>query len=268
LPFWLIVPAATAPILMAVPIPFLRAAVGLVLVTLLPGHLLLGLLDTYRPLKSRLKAVLVVPAGLALTVLVLLILDYSGLYRYRLAIALLILIEEGLALVRLWRGRGLIWVGGRLRFPRRGGSVALAVAALVMLGAVAYAAVTPRRIAPLTEFYLVGADGRLPLEAHGEDLRVVVANHEGRLVRYRIEVRGVVAGQQILLSTTEMSVPAGGRWEQVWEPPAGLRFDSAAWSLYKDGSDLPYRRLKVAAERALAEDLEDAGGEDAEKEDG
>jgi hypothetical protein len=267
-PLWLVAPALVAPLLLACPSAFWRVAAGLVAVAPLPGALLVGLLNTYRPLPGRQRAALVIPAGLALTVLLLLALDYSGYYSYRLAAALLALLEEGLAVGWLWRGRACHRMVGRIRLPRRGGGIALAAAALVFLGTVAHAATTPRRVARLTEFYLLDPGGRLPLSLGEEGVRVVVISHEDCEVRYRILARGWAAGQEIALGAIEATLPAGARWEQAWELPAGLALEGVAFSLLKDGEPHPYRQLWVGAEPALVEELEDAGGGDGEKEEG
>ena len=271
-PLWLVAPAAAAPLLLAAPNPFWRAAAGLIVVALLPGHLLLEFLSTYRPLEPQLRVVLVVPAGLALAIPLLLALDYGGLYHHRLALALLVLLEEGLALAWLWRGRRSPPPVVRLPLPRRGGSVALLISILVFLGAVTYAAATPRRVVPLTEFYLLGPDGRLPLVVRADDrarpaLSVVIANHEGRPVGYRLVVHGSAAGHQIPLGAVELTLAAGNSWREDWQLPAAVPLDAVTFSLFKDGGTRPYRQLEVAVERLSVEDLQDSRGDDGDEHD-
>jgi hypothetical protein len=265
-PLWLLAPAVVAPLLLAVPSPFWRAAAGFIAVTLLPGSLLVGLLDTYRPLGRRLRAALIIPAGLALTIVLLLALDYCGRYSSRRAAALLTLIEEGLALGWLWRGRACRPISWGVRVPRGGGGIVLVVAVLVFFGSVAYAASARRSVAPLTEFYLLGPDGRLPLSLGGDGVRVVVANHKGSQTRYRIVVGGLADGQEIPLGTMKVRLPAGALWEQEWKLPAGLPVEAVAFSLLKDDDPLPYRRLRIAVQQALVDQLQEPGGRDGEEE--
>jgi uncharacterized membrane protein len=271
-PLWLVAPAAAAPLLLAAPNPFWRAAAGLFVVALLPGYLLLEFLSTYRPLEPHLRVVLVVPAGLALAIPLLLALDYGGLYHHRLALALLVLLEEGLALAWLWRGRRSPPPVIRLPLPRRGGSVVLLISILAFLGAVAYAAATPRRVVPLTEFYLLGPDGRLPLVIPAGDhpppvLSVVIANHEGRLVRYRLVVSGSAAGHEIPLGATQLTLAAGNSWQEDRPLPSAVPLDTVTFSLFKDGSALPHRQLWVAVERFSVEDLHDSRNHDGDEHD-
>lgn len=271
-PLWLVAPAAAAPLLLAAPNPFWRAAAGLIVVALLPGYLLLEFLSTYRPLEPHLRVVLVVPASLALAIPLLLALDYGSLYHHRLALALLVLLEEGLALAWLWRGRRSHPLVGLIPVPRRGGSVALLLAILVFLGAVTYAAATPRRVVPLTEFYLLGPDGRLPLVVRADDrarpaLSVVIANHEGRLIRYHLVAHGSAAGHQIPLGATQLALAAGNSWREDWQLPSAVPLDAVTFSLFKDGSAHPYRQIWVAVERLSVEDLQDSRNHDGDEHD-
>jgi uncharacterized membrane protein len=270
-PLWLIAPAAAAPLLLATPHPFWRAVAGVIVVALLPGYLLLEFLNTYRPFEPYLRAVLVVPASLALAIPLLLALDYSGLYHPRVALALLVLLAEALAIAWLGRGRRSHPLVGRLPLPRRSGSVALLLTILAFLGAVAYAAATPRRVDPLTEFYLVGPDGRLPLVVRGGDppatLGVVIANHEGRLVRYRLVVDGSADGLSIPLGAAELALAAGTSWREEWELPAAVPLDAVTFSLFRDGGALLYRQLWIAVEGHSVQDLHDARHDDGDEHD-
>ena len=271
-PLWLIAPAAAAPLLLATPHPFWRAVAGVIVVALLPGYLLLEFLNTYRPFEPYLWAVLVVPASLALAIPLLLALDYSGLYHPRVALALLVLLAEGLAIAWLGRGRRSHPLVGRLPLPRRSGSMALLLAVLVFLSAIAYAAATPRRVDPLTEFYLVGPDGRLPLVVHGDGdppamLRVIIVNHEGRLVRYRLVVDGSADGLKIPLGATELALAAGTSWREEWQLPAAVPLDAVTFSLFRDGGAILYRQLWVAVEGLSVQDLDDARRDDGDEND-
>jgi hypothetical protein len=243
--------------------PFWRLAAGLVATTVLPGHCLLGLLATHRPFSPRQRAALTIPAGLAVTVLVLLALDYGGLYHAQRAMALLIVSEEALALAWFWRGRPVTVV--RLSPPPCRTFCILFLPVLLLLVTVAYTAATPRRPATLTEFYLLGPDGRLPSVAGPEGLRVAITNHEGEAMRYRVVGEGFGADGAIPLGAFRVALAEEGRWQGAWLWPSEVRLESVSWTLFREGQEQAYRRLAIGVAGSSVYELQHAGDEDDDK---
>jgi uncharacterized membrane protein len=129
-------------------------------------------------------------------------------------------------------------------------SVVLAVAILVALGTLGYVAATPKAGEKLTEFYILGLDGKAnnyPTELKvGEEGRVIlgIVNHEQSRTSYRVEVW--ISGKQAKLridgkDTTEIKVELEreGKWEkEVGFVPQEVGQQKVEFVLYKEG--VPY----------------------------
>ncbi len=139
----------------------------------------------------------------------------------------------------------------QLRPPGRGASLrdrvqfaVLAVAVMVLLGAVGYAMAVPRVDEEFTEFYLLGVDGQAsgyPAEVRlGDDARVIlgVVNHEGRTVRYRVEITidGVADGE-----AGPFVLEDGERWQEdvSFTPDRAGDDQRVRFVLYKDSESEP-----------------------------
>ncbi len=143
-------------------------------------------------------------------------------------------------------GRGGIRDAHSHRIPKSGGAaVALALGGVLLLGFVFQ---TARQGEPVTEFYLLGAEGQAESYPYrgvvGEPVTVTVGivNREGVPVAYRLEV---VDGENLLGQMGPMVLGDG----ETYEGPVSFTLVRAGeplrveFLLYRNGLPLPYRRL-------------------------
>ena len=251
-----------ASILVAVPLPAVRVVSGVLMVFLLPGYLLLGLLWPGSRLEGLWRLSLTVPASIALVGGLLLILSYFWTYTYERALALVTILNGLLALSGYARCRatgpdGALSVDWLSRgkhllqdYRRRGGHALLTIACLAFLGSVAFAILTPRQVSTLTEFYVLTADGHLPLSpdelAGSGTVTYGIHNLEGRSIEYRLVVRAETPESSTEIWSQSVAVPIGATVESTVDlssKPPGTQ--AIQLLLFLPDEPDPYRSLRL-----------------------
>jgi uncharacterized membrane protein len=237
---------------------------GMLMVFLMPGHLLIGFLWPCRgQLDNIWRLTLIVPLSIALVGGLLLLVHYFWTYEYERVIVLLALVSGSLAILGFLRCRGVSSARRRRStgpsFPLQlvqsyrptGWHAVLGFSFLVLLGAIVYAAVTPRQIPTLTEFYVLTEDGHLPLST--EDVRdshfilkYGIANHEGKITEYSLGVFADTAEGSTQIASESVTVPEGSTVEGVIDvssKPPGTQ--ALRLLLYLPDRPEPYRSLRM-----------------------
>jgi uncharacterized membrane protein len=245
----------------------LRLLSGILIIFVLPGYLLAAWLwpgGGQAPDLWRLS--LVVPGSILTVAGVLLLLGYFWGYTHHRAIALLALLNAALAVSGYLRHRGALvrqpcrpgchlLPDARLPGIRLGGRHALlGLACLVLLGSILYAVVTPRPMPDDTEFYVLTADGRLPVPDGGRQawpsgLQYGIGNHEAQPMQYRLLVLASAPGHTTELCSLSIAVPRDSTVRGLVDlsamPPGASQI---RFLLFLAGEPEPYRALRLVLE--------------------
>lgn len=252
---------------LAVHWPAVRILSGIIIIFLLPGYLLARCLW---PATGQAHALwrlsLIVPGSILTVAGVLLLLGYFWGYTHHRAIALLALLNAALAVSGYLRHRSALvrqpcrpgchlLPDARLPGTHLGGWHALlGLACLVLLGSILYAVVTPRPMPNDTEFYVLTADGRLPVpdgsrHAWPSGLQYGIGNHEAQPMQYRLLILASAPGHTTELSSLSIAVPRGSTVRGLVDlstMPSGA--SQIRFLLFLAGEPQPYRALRLTLE--------------------
>lgn len=260
--------APLLPMLLLLPIPWLRVPLGLIAALLAPGYTLTAALFPRRGDVDA-AARIGLSFGLSIPVLPVLALLLDALpwgirpWPMAMSLSFWILLLCGLA---LWRrqapaAQGQAYLPPQVKWAERWrslghrGRTRYAIGTLVLAGALlvsreVFTALLHDSSGQLTEFYILGAEGwaeRYPRTvAPGEEMQVRagIVNREGVTTRYRVEVRWQ---GQVLVKLSPVTLAAGRTWE------APLRFALAQAGddqpidvlLFQKEASTPYRQLRL-----------------------
>ena len=250
-----------------VPAPWLRVPSGALLALFLPGYLLLRMIYPSSSGDTNLwKLGLILPVNVALTGIVLLFLNYSWGYTLERAIILLIILVTLLSVAILLQGirkkatpavESLFdyvyaeLVGSKHYFGLKPAHLALFISSLFLIGAVVFAALTPRQSRPITDFYLISSDSQLISQIPADQrFKYGIYNHEGAGTNYRVEIIAVAQAGAKILSSETLRVKDDEKIERdVTLPvlPGGTR--NIELRLYTDDHAQPYRLLTIPLPR-------------------
>jgi uncharacterized membrane protein len=257
--------ALCLPLLVLLPLPFLRVPLGLLLVLIAPGYAVCAALFARRnDLDGVTRLALSFGVSIALLPLLALALDMSslGIRLWPMTWALLGWIELWCVLAaarRAWllRANAAVlpppialrgWWSG-LNRRRRWACLAglLGSGVLVWIGSGLPGLVAQM---PATEFYVLGAGGLAedyPREAVvGVETQVQLGiyNHSGNPVAYRVEVR---AGNSLLGRLNNIQLPAGHLWEQPlrFKPDRAGDDQRVDIVLFRGAETTPHRHLQL-----------------------
>jgi len=242
----------------------IRAASGIPMTFLLPGYLLTWLLWPDRgQIPGVWRLSLIVPGSMLATGGALLLLSYFCGYQPERAFLVVTLLNVALATCALLRRKGTFADGAYLpgcrlasglsrRLPLFGGWQALSgLAAMVLVGSVAYAVMTSRQAPNYTEFYLLGEGDYLPAPSEGVGnpnsiIRCVIRNHEGQPLVYRLLVVAATPEGRSELRSQFVTVADGSAVEAAIDlsaAPPGSR--EILWHLFLTGQPEPYQSLRT-----------------------
>lgn len=260
-------------VLLVISNPLARILTGIVLAFLLPGYLLLRVLwPLGKELDSLWRLSMILPTSIAVVGALLLLVNYLGVYEYNKVVTLLILIDIALVIGVALRSKKVSsakrgeWNSQYYDFMNRvrayrpsGWHVVLALSFVVLIGSIIYAAWIPKKPLNFTEFYVLTPDGHLPLSfvrpLDSElSLDLVINNHEGRTVDYRVAIMAKTPDTVILLWSGSAATLDGATIEQ----PVRLELPSQDIEallllLFLDDHTEPYRSLRLVFETPSAQ---------------
>ena len=125
--------------------------------------------------------------------------------------------------------------------PDRILSIALVIAIVASVAVASYALVTPRPSEHFTEFYLLGTNGTLGNYTTDyavgvpSPATVVIVNHEGRDVTYKLVVSENTSTQREVVYSEQVVVPNGEQWEKqidlaLSQPGNSVKLDFALYA--------------------------------------
>lgn len=248
-----------------VPIDTIRIILGIPFVLFFPGYTLISALFPSKASQSGVERI-AFGFGLSMAVVPLigLVLNYTpwGINIYPVLISLVIFILA-ISIIAMIRRNRLIdedrfRVSFKIDYPgclssgwlNKSLTVLMAIAILSVIGAIAYVISTPKIGEKLTEFYILGPDGKAegyPRKIRsGESASVIVGivNHEQETMAYRLvinidNIQSIYNGS-IVLSKEEL-------WEQTVKVTPTLAGDNqkVEFYLYKGVSHQPYTALRL-----------------------
>jgi uncharacterized membrane protein len=195
---------------------FIRIALGLPLILVLPGYALIALLfPTKSGLEGIERAALSVGMSVVIVPLIGLVLNYTsfGIREMPLLISISAFTILACAAAYVRRGKLPEDKAFEVSFKDSARSLAaevlgnpasstdkiltviLAISVLALVGAVAYVSVVPQEKEPFTEFYILGPDGTADnytteyVQGESGTVIIGVTNHEHRTVNYTMDVR-------------------------------------------------------------------------------
>lgn len=240
-----------------------RAISGILMAFLLPGYLLTWLLWPDRGQISGVRRLcLIVPGSMLVVGCALLLLSYCCGYQPERAIWAVALLNVALAICAWLRceapsatevssedWRFPSGLAGHIHDLHRWHALS-GLAAVVLVGSVAYALLTPRQASNYTEFYLLTEDGYLPSPAGGlattDTLHWVIRNHEGQPMGYRLLLLAVTPGGTSELRSELVSVADGSAVQAVADlSDAPLDTREFLWLLFVAGQPEPTHSLRL-----------------------
>lgn len=240
-----------------------RAIPGILMAFLLPGYLLTWLLWPERgQISGVLRLSLIVPGSMLIVGCTLLLLSYCCGYQPERAIRVMALLNVALATctwlrceapssneVSVQSRRFASSLAGHIHAFHRWHALS-GLAAVVLVGSVAYALLTPRQASSYTEFYLLTADGHLPSPAGGLEttgsLHWVIRNHEGQPMGYRLLLLAVTPGGTSELRSEFITLADGSALQAAADlSDAPLDTREFLWLLFVAGQPEPTHSLRL-----------------------
>jgi uncharacterized membrane protein len=242
----------------------IRAISGILMVFLLPGYLLTRLLWPGRgQIPGVWRLSLIVPGSILAVGGALLLLSYFRGYQPERAFLVGILLNAALAICAYVRCKGASADEACPQGPRLSSNLSRNVhhftrwhalsglAAVVLVGSIAYAMMTPRQIPSYTEFYLLTEGGHLPAPGGSfrdfdSTLRCVIRNHEGQPMEYRLSVVAVTSERRSELWSQFVIVAEGSAVQAAVDlsaaPPDSREI---LWLLFLTDRPEPYQSLRL-----------------------
>ena len=241
----------------------MRALSGILMVFLLPGYLLTWLLWPDRDQISDVRRLsLIVPGSMLLASCALLLLSYSCGYQPERASRAVAVLNVALAICTWLRCEApsgdeespqdwhrAFGLTGHIHAFHRWHALS-GLAAVVLLGSVAYALLMPRQTFSYTEFYLLTEDGHLPNPAGGlgslGPIRCVIQNHEGQTMDYQLLLLAITPGGKSELRSETITLATGSVVQAAVDlSDAPLDAREFLWLLIVPGQPEPTHSLRL-----------------------